>query len=54
MKDIRLVCTVLLDEETNELIVRQPDDLEMRLKIPFYTAEDFDAKAVWYALFHEY
>lgn len=54
MNELRLICTVLFDADTNEIIIRQPDDLEMRLQISDYAARDFDAEAVWYALFHDF
>lgn len=54
MNEPRLICTLLFDTDTNEIVVRAPDGAEERLQISEYSARDFDTKAVWYALFHEF
>lgn len=54
MNEPRLICTLLFDTDTNEIIVHAPDGTEKRLQISDNEAAHLDAEAVWYALFHEF
>lgn len=53
MNELRLICTLLFDTDTNEIIVRDPDGIEMRWKISDLEAEYLDAERIWYALYHD-
>lgn len=53
MNEPRLICTLLFDTDTNEIIVYAPDDTEMRWKISDNEAAYLDAERIWYALYHD-